>query len=138
MIYSTYDPVTGQILCTISNPEPGDIPADAVPVICNDIEHYVDISTKTVLTKPACPGINYQWDWTAKTWQLNISQAEKFSRQQRDSALTQVDRVNPIWYSTLTGQQQSELQAYRSALLAVPQQAGFPTTIEWPTKPVWL
>ena len=138
MIYSIYDPTTGQILSTISNPEPGDIPADAVPVICNDIEHYVDIATKTVLTKPVCPGINYQWDWNTKTWQLNISQAEKVGRQQRDIALTQVDRVNPIWYNSLSAEQQSELQAYRLALLAVPQQSSFPTTIEWPTRPLWL
>lgn len=49
-----------------------------------------------------------------------------------------VDSVNPVRYATLTTDQQTELAAYRTALLNVPQQAGWPTTIEWPTKPTWL
>jgi hypothetical protein len=38
----------------------------------------------------------------------------------------------------LTTEQQQQLQTYRQALLDVPQQAGFPDTIEWPEKPEWL
>ena len=60
------------------------------------------------------------------------------SRKIRDQLLSLVDQVTPVWYASLTQEQQQELQAYRLALLAVPQQAGFPTAIDWPTKPQWL
>jgi hypothetical protein len=49
-----------------------------------------------------------------------------------------VDCVNPIWYNTLTEEERNQLAAYRQALLTVPEQAGFPTQIEWPQKPSWL
>ena len=60
------------------------------------------------------------------------------SRRIRDQLLSLVDQVTPVWYASLTPEQQQDLQAYRQALLAVPQQAGFPTDIQWPTKPTWL
>jgi hypothetical protein len=52
--------------------------------------------------------------------------------------LQDVDAITAVWYNSLGQQQQAELQAYRQALLAVPQQAGFPLQVEWPPKPVWL
>lgn len=60
------------------------------------------------------------------------------SRRIRDQLLAAIDQITPVWYASLTPEQQQELQAYRLALLAVPQQAGFPTAIEWPAKPQWL
>jgi hypothetical protein len=59
-------------------------------------------------------------------------------RAERDRWLSTVDRVNPIWYNTLTEEERNQLVAYRQALLTVPEQAGFPTQIEWPQKPSWL
>jgi len=59
-------------------------------------------------------------------------------RNSRDQLLSAIDRVNPVWYASLTVEQQQELQSYRQHLLDVPQQAGFPTSIEWPAKPTWL
>lgn len=56
----------------------------------------------------------------------------------RNKLLQNVDRVNPIWYASLSADQQAELTAYRQALLDVPQQAEFPTVINWPAKPSWL
>jgi pyruvate,orthophosphate dikinase len=35
-------------------------------------------------------------------------------------------------------ERQVALQEYRQALLAVPQQPGFPDQVIWPTKPSWL
>jgi len=49
-----------------------------------------------------------------------------------------VDTVNPVRYAALTADQQAELAAYRQALLNIPQQTGWPNTIDWPTKPTWL
>jgi hypothetical protein len=60
------------------------------------------------------------------------------SRQYRDTLLSQIDKINPIWYASLTAQQQQELATYRQALLDMPQQTGFPESVEWPAKPTWL
>jgi hypothetical protein len=60
-------------------------------------------------------------------------------RQARDLTLNQtVDRVNPVWYASLTDSQRAELASYRQALLDVTQQQGFPDSINWPEKPSWL
>jgi hypothetical protein len=64
---------------------------------------------------------------------------EEGSRNARDQLLRDnVDTMNPIRYASLTDEQKSEIATYRQALLNVPQQVGFPTVIEWPTKPSWL
>jgi hypothetical protein len=56
----------------------------------------------------------------------------------RNQLLAAVDRINPVWWNSLTPQQQQELIVYRQALLDVPQQSGFPTAVSWPAKPAWL
>ena len=71
-----------------------------------------------------------------ETPDLNIRGSR--ARQSRNQLLAQVDRVNPIWYASLTAEQQTELAQYRQALLDVPQQESFPDNISWPTKPIWL
>lgn len=59
-------------------------------------------------------------------------------RRQRDSLLmSKVDPIvsNPLRWAELSADQQQAYVDYRAALLNVPQQAGFPTDITWPTKP---
>lgn len=59
-------------------------------------------------------------------------------RNERDSILTRVvDPLvsNPLRWTELTSDKQTEWSQYRINLLNVPQQAGFPNTITWPTKP---
>lgn len=61
-----------------------------------------------------------------------------FVRDQRYVKLrNEVDPVvsNPLRWADLTTAKQTEWTTYRTALLNVPQQAGFPNTITWPTKP---
>ena len=61
-----------------------------------------------------------------------------FSRYQRDQRLeNEVDPIvtNPLRWADLTTEKQNEWSQYRTDLLNVPQQAGFPNTINWPTKP---
>ena len=61
-----------------------------------------------------------------------------FIRDQRDAKLRlDVDPVvsNPLRWADLTTEKQNEWSQYRTDLLNVPQQAGFPNTINWPTKP---
>jgi hypothetical protein len=58
-------------------------------------------------------------------------------RSQRDQLLLEVDAFvgNPLRWAALSSDKQAEWATYRTALLDVPQQAGFPDTITWPTKP---
>ena len=59
-------------------------------------------------------------------------------RSERDNILTTVvDPLvsNPLRWSDLTSDKQAEWSQYRTDLLGVPQQAGFPNTITWPTQP---
>ena len=56
----------------------------------------------------------------------------------RDRKLVlEVDPIvtNPLRWEDLTTAKQNEWTQYRTDLLNVPQQAGFPNTINWPTKP---
>jgi len=64
-----------------------------------------------------------------------------FERDTRDVKLVlEVDPIvsNPLRWGDLSEQEQTEVSAYRTALLDVPQQSGFPNTISWPTKPSCL
>jgi hypothetical protein len=59
-------------------------------------------------------------------------------RGERDNILvTVIDPLvsNSLRWADLTSDKQAEWSQYRTDLLGVPQQAGFPETITWPTKP---
>jgi hypothetical protein len=59
-------------------------------------------------------------------------------RAERDNILTKVvDPLvsNPLRWADLTEAKQAEWSQYRTDLLNVPQQSGFPNTITWPTEP---
>ena len=59
-------------------------------------------------------------------------------RYERDFKLfTEVDPIagNALRWAALTAEQQAAWADYRQALLDVPQQAGFPHNVVWPTKP---
>lgn len=56
-------------------------------------------------------------------------------RVDRDNLLRLVDRFNPIWWEALTFEQRDAWRDYRQALLDVPQQEGFPYSIQWPERP---
>lgn len=51
--------------------------------------------------------------------------------------LTEVDPLvtNPLRWADLTTEQQNAWSAYRTALLDITDQAGFPHNVTWPTKP---
>jgi hypothetical protein len=144
MTYTIYDPATGQILELFSisdDVESSVVLANSayIPGSYDANMYYVDQAQAVI--KPARPLIHWgahYFDYATKTWQLDLEQLSSQMRQQRDQQLAQVDRVNPVWYATLTDQQRTELAQYRQDLLAVPQQAGFPEAIDWPTIPQWL
>jgi hypothetical protein len=148
MSYSIYDPHTGEIIgyvagsidpylqVTTLNP----VAVTYVEGKYNANEYYVDINTQQVNPKaprPVSGAYAYKF-LNNNQWTVDLEQTEKIARQMRDTALESLDKINPVWYSTLTAQQQTELQQYRQALLDIPQQTGFPESVTWPTKPEWL
>jgi len=57
-------------------------------------------------------------------------------RAERDRRLeADVDPIvsNPLRWSAMSEQEQADMSAFRMALLDVPQQAGFPNTVSWPS-----
>ena len=59
-------------------------------------------------------------------------------REERDMKLvTEVDPIagNTLRWAALSAEEQAAWAAYRQALLDVPEQAGFPHDVTWPTKP---
>ena len=58
-------------------------------------------------------------------------------RKERDVLLVDMDAElsNPIRWAELDAPTKALWTTYRTALLEVPQQAGFPDTVTWPTKP---
>ena len=143
MTYTIYDPSTGQILelVSISNPDMIDIilqDKSYVPGHVDATRYYIDQGQAMALPDRPATGLQYEFDWATKTWLVDSDYSSVVYRQQRNDLLAAVDRVNPIRYAALTSQQQTELIAYRQALLDVPQQTGWPTAIEWPAKPTWL
>lgn len=57
-------------------------------------------------------------------------------RADRDARLAEVDAIagNALRWAALDTATQAEWSTYRQALLDVPQQAGFPNDITWPTE----
>jgi len=58
-------------------------------------------------------------------------------RAERDARLLEVDAIagNALRWAALDVETQAAWATYRQALLDVPQQAGFPNDITWPTEP---
>lgn len=66
------------------------------------------------------------------------AEAAALARSERNYRLrNDVDPIvsNPLRWASMSAEKQGEWIAYRQALLDVPQQAGFPHNILWPTKP---
>jgi len=102
-------------------------------------EYYIDQGQAVLKGQdPSTDDLIYNFDYTTKSWTVDLIKTQHSLRTKRNTLLQDVDAITAVWYNSLSEQQQAELQAYRQALLAVPQQAGFPTQVEWPTKPQWL
>jgi len=145
MNYTIYNNQTGQIVSNFTTSDPATL---ALNVGSNSYieghyaldRYYVENNQAvSIPAKPADTLTEYTFDWTAKTWTVDQDGTAMKRRARRNSLLIQtVDRINPVWYAALTAEQQAELSVYRTALLNVPQQAGWPTAIEWPTQPTWI
>jgi hypothetical protein len=77
-------------------------------------------------------------NFTQSTQQEIDAERSEFVRVQRDNLLhLGVDPIagNVLRWNDLTDEQRTAWTQYRTDLLNVPQQAGFPHNVTWPTKP---
>ena len=75
---------------------------------------------------------------TSQVDHRSAEQKAQSIRTMRDQLLiSEVDPIvtNPLRWAELSSAVQQQWTDYRTALLDVPQQAGFPNDIVWPTKP---
>ena len=72
--------------------------------------------------------------------ELDAEAAASVRSERNRRLVSEVDPIvsNPLRWADLSSQEQSDVSAYRLALLDVPQQSGFPSTISWPAKPSCL
>jgi hypothetical protein len=127
MNYTLYDPNTGEIIShyTTNDPTQIEVNIGGATYIEGKWDHkqYKIVNGEPVArTEPIAP----------------LIPLDTQTRLQRNGLLSDIDRVNPIWYNSLTTEQQTSLAVYRQALLDVPAQSGFPANVTWPSKPGWL
>jgi hypothetical protein len=126
MKYAHID-TNGQILGWYESDIHDTIPEPNVQVSDSVWQNALDSSHNTIID-----GVTSQVDH--RTDEQKAEGARVF----RDELLvTEVDPIvtNPLRWNDLSTEKQQEWTDYRTALLNVPQQAGFPNTITWPTKP---
>ena len=75
-------------------------------------------------------GISVSYEDLQKSVYRDVNAEKNLNRIVRDTLLAATD-VWALSDRTMTAEQ----TAYRQALRVVPEQAGFPTDITWPTKP---
>lgn len=96
------------------------------------MKHYVD----GVLQDMSEADIAWATEQAAKIASQNLANKQRAVRDKRDELLrSNVDSLNPIRWAALTDAQKTAFGVYRQELLDVPQQAGFPNNVTWPTKP---
>ena len=110
----------------INHPEHG-----WIPYLLNSIDTDTTISNSALIT---LIGSNF----------TKITQSEKDTREslwqrtiRNHRLIEEVDPIvtNPLRWAELTSDQQTAWTTYRTDLLNVPQQSGFPWTHTFPTKP---
>jgi hypothetical protein len=95
-----------------------------------------------LIAKPAQNSKYDKWDYVNKKWVLDKDLqlwGETIDvRNQRNQLLKEMDSVisNPLRWASFSPEVQAAWMQYRLDLLNVPQQAGYPLDIVWPTIPV--
>ena len=75
-------------------------------------------------------------DFTPSTQEARDEATAANVRDERDRRLVaEVDPIvsNPLRWDAMTDQQKADMRSYRTSLLNVPQQSGFPNTVSLPT-----
>lgn len=118
----------GRIDCEIDHPVHGWMPYTLDP---DDTDNTIDNSALL-----AAIGNDFA-AYVAPTSAEISAKLAADTREDRDSRLSGVDEIsgNPMRWAATSGDVRGLWATYRQELLDVPQQAGFPDTVAWPSKP---
>ena len=113
----------------INHPEHGWIPYGLNP---DDTDMTVDNSVLLTLI-----GSDYAAYVAPTQAELDAELAASLRGQRDQKLVEEVDPIvtNPLRWAELTDAKQAEWTQYRTELLNLPEQSGFPNTITWPNKP---
>jgi hypothetical protein len=106
-----------------------------------DFESFVPYKEGIELATDHTGHIGWTWNPTSSQWIepniiLTIEEKAARVRWKRKQLLKRyVDSMNPIRWSLLSAEKQTELEVYRQALLDITGQPEFPDTVEWPPVP---
>lgn len=121
----------GWIDCEIEHPTYG-----WIPFTCNPEDRGADFDTSELHTKMFVdPNTQPYVPPTAEEIQMEkVVEARSYRNY---TLATQVDPLvtNPLRWADLTESEKMEVAEYRTALLNITDQVGFPDTIVWPTAP---
>jgi len=117
----------GQILGWYEDEIHSTIPEPNVQVSEEVWQNALDSSHNTIID-----GVTSQVDH-----RTDAEKAEGARMMRNELLVTEVDPIvtNPLRWAELSSAVQQQWTDYRTALLDVPQQSGFPNDIVWPTKP---
>ena len=99
------------------------------------LTEYFDTATQTLVQMSPQPTANHEFDYTSKTWVVNLEYAASTALAQRQKLLANSDWTDTVSAQARLGTQYATWQSYRQALRDITAQSGYPTTIEWPTVP---
>lgn len=94
------------------------------------------VENNKIVPIPDKPSEFHTWDWTTLTWNQDVALAEKSVRTKRMALLNNtVDKINAVRWATMSESKRKEWDEYRTALLDITEQEGFPFNVIWPTVP---
>ena len=130
-----YIRATGEIIMTGTTCSTEGMESDDVGVITNtsaDI-HKQYVLDGEVVNKPPQPSALHYFDYSTKSWQLDIETAWIDLRAKRDRLLTATDWTQ---LPDVPNEIKDKWALYRQALRDVPAQEGAPIAVVWPAKPI--
>ena len=107
---------------------------DWIPYTLNPDDTDMAIDNNTLLE---LIGSDYEAYVAPTQAELDAELAASLRAQRDEKLVTEVDPMvsNPLRWNDLTEAKQTEWTQYRTDLLNLPEQSGFPNTVTWPTKP---
>lgn len=85
---------------------------------------------------PQKPEGFYNFNYETELWEIDIKKTEEDVLLKRDTLLAEgPDRISPMWWASMSEQEQQAWIFYRQALLDITGQADYPEFIVWPIKP---
>ena len=104
-----------------------------IPESVDSNTHYVQQGEFIQFGEPPAFGV---WDWESYSWQQDRALAEKSVRSKRAALLNaSVDRINAVRWAAMDDTTRADWDTYRTALLDITDQEGFPFTVVWPVFP---